>query len=115
HVLMLSKQQEPTNREAFTLIIGPKPYKADMQTVKRRCAQTAHISLQLQTFQRARTQNAQHTRTSGVSAVMPPEFLSRRFTAASNPSDPRFRAPSVSVSRCLGPLARTRKRKKHRT
>ena len=24
HVLMLSKQQEPTNREAFTLIIGPQ-------------------------------------------------------------------------------------------
>ena len=37
-----------------------------MQTVKRRCAQTAHISLHSFNFQRARTQNKQHTRTSGV-------------------------------------------------
>jgi len=37
-----------------------------MQTVKRRCAQTAHISLHSSHFQRARTQNKQHTRTSGV-------------------------------------------------
>ena len=55
-MLVFPKKQEPTNREASQVIgtrISPHPCWADMQTVKRRCAQTAHISLQISCFQRA--------------------------------------------------------------
>jgi len=63
------------------------PYQVDMQTSRRRCAQTAHISLQHFNFQRAQTQNKQHTRTSGVSAVVHPEFP-RSVAATPVPSSP---------------------------
>ena len=46
-------------------------------------------------FQRARTQNKQHTRTSGASAVVHPVILSSRFSAAP------FRPFRVSTSRPL--------------
>ncbi len=59
------------------------------------------------TFQRARTQNKQHTRTSGVSAVVYPVILSTPFSRSrSVPFRLRFRVCFVSVRRCLG---RTRK------
>ena len=60
-----------------------------MQTVRRRCAQTAHISLHSHQCQRAWTQNKQHTRTSGVSAVAHPDFVtsvSSRFPSAPSAS-----------------------------
>ena len=55
-MLVFPKKQEPTNREASQVIgrwIAPLPCWADMLRVRRRCAQTAHISLQISCFQRA--------------------------------------------------------------
>ncbi len=43
-----------------------------MLRVRRRCVQTAHISLHSFNFQRAQTQNRQHTPTSGVSPIAHP-------------------------------------------
>jgi hypothetical protein len=47
--------------------------------------------------QRARTQNMQHTRTSGVPAVVPPDFSAVVFAADSAASVLRFRFSSASV------------------
>ena len=64
-----------------------------MLDVRRRCAQTARISLHSFSFQRARTQNTQHTRTSGVTAILPPGFrgFRHRFRSIPPPFPPPFR------------------------
>jgi hypothetical protein len=82
-----------------------------MLRVRRRCAQTAHISLQIHQFQRAQTQNTQQTRTSGLSAVVYPIIPCCRLRPPPVPFR-RFRVVSSSVRRYLGPLNKTRKRKK---
>jgi hypothetical protein len=61
--------------------------------------------------QRARTQNMQHTRTSGVPAVVPPDFVAVVFAAASAPFRLRFRVWSVSVRGLLRPHLTPRKQK----
>lgn len=113
---MSPKKQEPTNREAFTQIIGPPTYvnfptRPICCRSRRRCAQTARISLLFHQFQRARTQNKQHTRTSGVSAVSSPEFRHRRLNPLPASQPPHRCAASSSVRQLLGNQQITRKTK----
>ena len=77
-----------------------------MQTVKRRCAQTAHISLHSFNFQRAKTQNKQIRQSLGASCNLVSRYSSdflqtfAASTATSLPSvSPRFRFASFSVFR----------------
>ena len=88
---MFPKKQEPTNREASQVIgrwIAPLPCWADMLRVRRRCAQTAHISLQISCFQRAKTQNNRTANSLARPAALYPEYfcLSFRFGAPSSAS-----------------------------
>jgi len=88
---MLSKQPKPTNREALNPIIGKKslaaslPMSPDMQTIKRRCAQTAHISLhQILLSKSADTKRTAHPNFGRICRHAS-NYSSLRFTAASIP------------------------------
>jgi hypothetical protein len=74
-------------------------------------AQTAHISLHLPNFQRAKTQNNQPAETLGASAALPLEFLLWSAPPLSVPPFLRFRVTVASVRRCLRPGPGGRKRK----
>ena len=76
---MCSSYRSNQNPQTVKLSLGSSvgrnkqlPCQADMQPIKRRCVQTAHISLHTFNFQRAQTQNARHNPTSGASAVAYP-------------------------------------------
>jgi hypothetical protein len=88
------------------------PCWSDMPRFRRRCAQTAHISLHSFNFQRAKTQNKQHTRTSGVSAVVHPVILSGAFQPGPASVPPHRCVASSSVRRYLGKASGSRKKKK---
>ena len=80
HVLKLSKQQKPTNREAFNPIIDTQP--RGHITRNPICLglivendQTAHISLQIFNFQRAQTQNKHHASITSVTLALHPYYF----------------------------------------
>ena len=80
-----------------------------MLRLRRRCAQTARISLHTTNCQRARTQNTQHTRTSGVTAILPPGFRGFRDRFRSFPTS--FPPPFRFGEGLLRTRPETRKRK----
>jgi hypothetical protein len=83
-----------------------------MLRVRRRCAQTAHISLQFHTFQRARTKQSADPNFGPICRRI--SSYSVQPSQAASRSVPLHRCVvSSSVRRYLGPHDKTRKRKKH--
>ena len=112
-MLKLSKQQKPTNREAFNPIIETQPRSHETrdpicvgQIVEN--DQTAHISLQIFNFQRARRQNRHHASITSVTFALHPDG----FGSLLSLSIRTVTSLPASVKRCLGKAAKSRKRKK---
>ena len=113
-MLVFPKKPEPTNREASQVIgrwITPLPCWADMQTVKRRCVQTAHISLQISSFQRAQTQNKRTANLLARPAALHSGSLAIAFASAFRRRRLHRCVSSSSVRRYLRMVASHRKRK----
>ena len=95
----MSKQQKPTNREAFNPIIETQP--RSHETRNPICVgqivendQTAHISLQIFNFQRARRQNCTSRQFPSASRLSYLQVVLRRLSLSASSS-----APSVSPRR----------------
>lgn len=110
---MFHTKQEPTNREAFTKIIGRAlaylSYLADMLALDADHAQTAHISLHSITTSKSRRQKRQgHQFPSVSSPIVSPVFAGRRNASS------RHRCVAASVNGYLRSRIPSRKRKKRR-
>ena len=87
------------------------PYQADMQPIRRRCAQTAHISLQHYTTSKsADTKQTTHPNFGRICRRASRISIRRSDSPLPIQPVPRSRVSSASVRRCLGPPEAARKR-----